>query len=156
MEKRKEPRSPNTAAKITDFKQLHVWQEARRLRTPVYRLTSTFPKEEAYGLTSPMRRAAVSITANIAEGYGRFSYQETVQFCRHSRASVYELRDHLTTALDQSYSSHEQHEEADRCAMDVVRLLNGYIRSTLRLQDEAESRKRARNRNASGASEPAP
>ena len=66
----------------------------------MYELTRRFPADEKNVLTSQMRRAAISVTANLAQGYGRFSYQENMQFCRHARASAYELRDHLTSALD--------------------------------------------------------
>ena len=81
-----------------------------------------------------MRRAAISVTANIAEGYGRFSYQENLQFCRQSRGSAYELRDHFTTALDAGYVTREKFLELNAMALDVIRLLNGYIRSTVRLK----------------------
>ena len=70
------------------------------------------------------------MTANIAEGFGRYSYQENIQFCRHSRASVYELRDHFTTALDAGYISKEEYAELNEQAVAVIRLLNGYIRAT--------------------------
>lgn len=132
MENRKEG-----ATKIGDFTQLRVWQAARKLRQGLYRLTRNFPEEEKFGLTTQARRAAVSVTANLAEGYGRFSYQENIQFCRQSRASLYELRDHLTTALDAGYVSREKHHQLESLAMDVLRLLNGYIRSTKKLKDNA-------------------
>jgi len=76
------------------------------------------------------RRAAVSVTANIAEGFGRYSYQENIQFCRQSRGSVYELRDHFTTALDPGYITKEQYSILERQAISVIKLINGYIRST--------------------------
>ncbi len=88
------------AKKIKDFTDLETWKLARLLRGRIYRFSKNFPEHERYGLLSQMRRAAVSVTANLAEGYGRFSYQENPQFCRQSRGSVYELRDHLITALD--------------------------------------------------------
>jgi four helix bundle protein len=139
MENRKEEKPETPKQKIGDFKELRVWQEARKLRAAVYRITRSFPKEEAYGLVSQMRRAAVSVTANLAEGYGRFSYQENVQFCRQSRASIYELRDHFTSALDAAYVSSDQYDELESQAMHVVRLVNGYIRSTLKLQNEKKT-----------------
>jgi len=139
MENRKEEKKEPPKKKIGDFKELRVWQEARKLRAAVYRITRSFPKEESYGLVSQMRRAAVSVTANLAEGYGRFSYQENAQFCRQSRASIYELRDHFTTALDAAYASSEQYRELEDQAMHVVRLVNGYIRSTLKLLDQKKT-----------------
>jgi len=89
-----------------------------------------FPEHEKFGLSSQMRRAAVSVTANLAEGYGRFSYQENIQFCRQSRGSVYELRDHLTTALDAGYITPDEYKDNNTQAVSVVKLINGYIRAT--------------------------
>jgi len=126
------PRAP--AGKISDFTELETWKFARALRLKVYQFTSTFPRDEKYGLTSQMRRAAISATANIAEGYGRYSYQENVQFCRQARGSLYELRDHLTTALDASYLSTEIFAELDAMAVSAIRLINGYIRATRNLK----------------------
>ncbi len=91
MENGKQERPSVRTRALRDFKELEAWRFARRLRTEMYRLTKTFPAEERFGLASQMRRAAVSVTANLAEGYGRFSYQENMQFCRQSRGSVFEL-----------------------------------------------------------------
>jgi four helix bundle protein len=134
MENRKQLEA-NQRKTITDFTELHTWQAARKLRGELYRLTKSFPHEENFGLTAQIRRAAVSVTANIAEGYGRFSYQENIQFCRHSRASVFELRDHLTTALDAGYIPKNRYRELDERAIEVIRLLNGYIRATKKLKE---------------------
>jgi len=134
MENRKED-SAAPKKKVGDFTELRTWQAARKLRQEIYRLTKSFPEEERFGLAAQMRRAAVSVTANLAEGYGRFSYQENMQFCRQSRGSVYELRDHLTSVLDAGYVSRDQHKRFDSMALDVVRLINGYIRSTKKLKD---------------------
>jgi four helix bundle protein len=126
------PRAP--AGKISDFTELETWKFARALRRRVYQIANTFPADEKYGLTSQMRRAAISATANIAEGYGRYSYQENVQFCRQARGSLYELRDHLTTALDAGYLSKEIFAELDATAVSAIRLVNGYIRATRNLK----------------------
>ncbi len=107
------------AKKIKDFADLETWKLARLLRG--------------------MRRAAVSVTANLAEGHGRFSYQENLQFCRQSRGSVYELRDHLITALDEGYISRQEYEEGEATALGVIRLLNGYIRATQKLKESSRS-----------------
>ena len=115
---------------IRDFTDLEMWQIARGLRRQIYDVCKRFPKDETFGLTAQMRRAAVSVTANIAEGFGRFSYQENIQFCRQSRGSTYEVRDHLITALDQGYISREDFETMSKTAISVIRLLNGYIRAT--------------------------
>ena len=75
------------------------------------------------------------MTANIAEGFGRYSYQENIQFCRHSRASGYELRDHFTTALDAGYISKEEYAQLNERAVAVIKLVIGYIRSTKNRRD---------------------
>ena len=115
---------------VRDFTDLETWQLARDLRKGIYQVCKAFPREETFGLTSQLKRAAVSITANIAEGFGRFSYQENIQFCRQSRGSVYEVRDHLTTALDAGFLSTETFDQLNSKAVSVVKLLNGYIRAT--------------------------
>jgi len=126
------PKSP-----ISDFKDLEVWKAARELRTAIYGLARLLPDFEKYGLACQLRRAATSVTANIAEGYGRYSYQENAQFCRQARGSLYELRDHLTTCVDEHYLSEDESVELERLAHRVIQLINGYIRSTLALRAAA-------------------
>ena len=125
---------PPDPGRMRDFRDLETWQVARRLRAELYRIVRMFPREETYGLVAQIRRAAISVTANLAEGYGRYSFQENLQFCRQSRGSVYELRDHLTTALDAGYISQETYAQLESLAISVIRLLNGYIRSTKNLK----------------------
>ena len=107
------------------------------MRTAIYALARLLPDFEKYGLASQLRRAATSVTANIAEGYGRYSYQENAQFCRQARGSLYELRDHLTTCADEHYLSADKSADLDRLALRVIQLFNGYIRSTLALKAAA-------------------
>jgi four helix bundle protein len=123
------PRGP-----VKDFTDLKVWQLGRELRRHVYEHSKRFPPDEKHALTSQIRRAAVSITANIAEGFGRFSYQENMQFCRHARGSAFELRDHLIAALDAGYLIKKDWKELDELAQRTIQVLNGYIRSTRELQ----------------------
>ncbi len=104
----------------------------------VYEITKAFPPEEKYGLAAQMRRAAFSVTANLAEGYGRFSYKENIQFSRQSRGSAFELRDHFTTALDATYFNQDAYQDLESLAMQVIRLLNGYIRKTKELKAAAD------------------
>jgi len=124
-------------AAITDFKDLEVWKVARELRSAVYLLCRRLPDLEKYGLATQLRRAATSVTANIAEGYGRYSYQENAQFCRQARGSVYEVRDHISTCEDQHYLTADESAQLDKLAHRVIQLVNGYIRSTLALRDRA-------------------
>ena len=122
---------------IKDFKDLEVWRAARDLRHEIYKLAKTLSDFEKFGLASQLRRAAVSVTANIAEGFGRFGYQENAQFCRQARGSLYEVRDHLITCLDEGYLKAADSARLRECADSVGRLLNGYLRSTLALKQQA-------------------
>jgi len=109
------------------FEDLKVWQLAREFRKNIYNISKMFPKEEIYGLTNQIRRAAYSITANIAEGHGRYHYQENIQFCRTSRASINEVLDYLYTALDNNYITEKDfHKLYDR-GRKIEMVLNGYI-----------------------------
>jgi four helix bundle protein len=124
--------------RITDFTDLEVWKAGRELRREVYKLALTFPDFERFGLASQMRRAAASVTANIAEGFGRFGYQENAQFCRQARGSLYELRDHLITCLDEGYLNDAQAKTLGLLTQRVGQLLNGYLRATLALKQGRE------------------
>ena len=109
---------------------------ARDLRREAYNLVRGFPSEEKYALANQVRRAAISVTANIAEGFGRYHYQENIQFCRQARGSVFELRDHLITAQDQGYMTAEEYRRMEDLAQRVIQTLNGYIRATQTRQKE--------------------
>jgi len=122
---------------VRDFKDLEVWRVARALRVEIYKVAKLLPDFEKFGLAAQLRRAATSVTANIAEGYGRFGYQENVQLCRQARGSVYELRDHLTTCVDEGYVDLAEAKKLDGMAQRVAQMLNGYIRSTLALKAAA-------------------
>src|SRR3989338_7264449 len=90
---------------ILSFTDLRVWQEGHKLVLMVYRETKHFPDEERFGLTSQVRRSAVSVTSNIAEGFGRFSYKEKLQFYHTSLGSLFELQNQLIIARDIGYLS---------------------------------------------------
>ena len=113
---------------IKHFKDIEAWKMARELRIAVYRVIKKLPIEERYDLASQLRRAAISCTANIAEGYGRFHFQENIQFCRISRRSIYETQDHLITCLDNEYIAKEEYENILSFTKNAIRLLDGYIR----------------------------
>jgi four helix bundle protein len=116
---------------LRDFTDLEVWKAARDLRCEVYRLVRALPDFEKFALATQLRRAAVSVTANIAEGFARYSYQENVQFCRQTRGSVYEVRDHLITCRDEHHLAENDFVRIDELAQRMAKLLNGYLRSTL-------------------------
>ena len=124
--------------RVRDFTDLQVWQLARNLRQEKYCLVRALPTEERYALSRQFRRAATSITANIAEGFGRCSFQENIQFCRLARGSAYEIRDHLITAKDQGFLSDQDYHRIEILAQRVIQTLNGYIRST-KARQKAES-----------------
>jgi len=109
------------------FEDLDIWQFSRDFRKEISSLIRTFPSEEKYRLNDQLIRASRSVTANIAEGYGRYHYQENIQFCRQSRGSLYEIIDHLTVALDEGYISADQLEELKKKSFVIIRKLNAYI-----------------------------
>lgn len=112
---------------IQSFKDLKVWQKGRRIRKEVSCLTNILPEEEKYRLKDQMLRASRSVTANISEGYGRFHYQENIQFCRQARGSLYELLDHLSCAVDEEYFTQKEVENINKEITGCIKLLNGYI-----------------------------
>lgn len=116
-----------TASKISAFTDLEVWQKAHQLVLLIYKITKEFPKDEMFGLVSQMRRAAVSITSNIAEGFSRFSYKEKVQFYAISLSSLSELQSQLLIARDIPYLPQEKFEAAYNLSFDVQRMLRRLI-----------------------------
>ncbi|NIR48956.1 four helix bundle protein [candidate division KSB1 bacterium] len=111
-----------------DFITLEAWQNARDVKLFFHKkVLPRLPREERYNLLSQIRRASISITANIAEGYGRFHYQEGIQFYRISRGSLYELKDHLITCLDLQYIDTKTYDEGKQLIELAQKNLNGYI-----------------------------
>lgn len=113
---------------VKHFTDLIAWQKTREIKQKIYKIIQSFPEEEKYNITSQMRRAACSVTANIAEGYGRYHYKENIQFCRLARGSIYELQDHLITSFDQNYIKADIFNELDNDILEAIRLIDGYIR----------------------------
>jgi len=104
---------------------LIVWQKAMELVTEVYRVTRTFPKEELYGLSSQIRRSAVSVPSNLAEGHGRNSRKEFHQFVGQARGSLVELETQLEIALNLGYLRRDVADVLLTRASEVGRLVNG-------------------------------
>ena len=92
---------------MESFEQLEVWKKAREIRIFVMKVIQKLPKEEKYGLFMQSKRSSRSISNNIAEGFGRFHFQENIQFCRVARGSLTETLDHMIIALDEGYISEE-------------------------------------------------
>jgi four helix bundle protein len=112
---------------LSSYTQLEAWKKARQLVAEIYRLTSKFPKEEVYGLSSQMRRAAVSIPSNIAEGCGRQYKKETIQFQFMARGSQYELETELYLAFDLELISEMELSQALELLVECRKLLSGFI-----------------------------
>lgn len=110
------------------FEDLSVYQAAREFRKAVYAVARDLPEVEKYGLASQMRRAAVSLTNNIAEGHGRYHYPDQIRFMLQSRGSLEELIDDLNVCLDEGYLEPEDVAELKQKAQSVLALLNGYLR----------------------------
>lgn len=118
------------------FKELDVWKKASLLRKEITELTKKFPSEEKFRLTEQMIRASRSVTANIAEGHGRYHYQENVQFCRMSRGSLTELQDHLSVAVEENYIDLDLEHTFNQQIEECIRLLNGYINYLLKAKKQ--------------------
>lgn len=114
--------------KIYSFKDLTVWKECRKLRIDISNLAGNLPRIERYRLIDQMIRASRSVTANIAEGYGRHHHRENMQFCRQAHGSLYELIDHITCLYDEGYIEKEKQELLEKDINNCIRILNGYIR----------------------------
>jgi len=114
---------------VKHYQQLIAWQKAIVLVTDVYSLTATFPRDEIYGLTSQLRRAAVSIPSNIAEGQGRATKGEFIQFLCHARGSLFEVETQLEIGRNLGYIATEQQTPLASELSELGRILNGLITS---------------------------
>jgi four helix bundle protein len=112
---------------LKDFRELKVWGKAHQLTLDVYRSTAGFPKEELYGLTSQIRRAAASIPANIAEGCGRGGNVEFARFLQIAMGSASELEYHLLLSRDLKILDPTQHRQLDLQVVEVKRILSSLI-----------------------------
>lgn len=125
---------------IHSFEDLECWKTARNLRLFVSReIVAHLPKEERYELASQLRRAVRSVTANIAEGFGRFHFRDNYKFCSNARGSLFEVLDHLITAHDDAYISEEVLVEGRRLFETAKRLLNGYMNYLTRASNDTKT-----------------
>ena len=120
------------------YRELLVWRKAKALAVGIYRATETFPRTEIYGLTSQIRRAAVSVASNIAEGQGRLTLGEFQHFLGQARGSLLELDTQVAIALDLAYLKPEQHEILDREIYQVLGLLNRLIESLRKRRSQSD------------------
>jgi four helix bundle protein len=110
------------------FEDLEVYRVAREFRKTMYAVTRRLPELETYDLASQVRRAAVSLTNNMAEGHGRYHYPDQTRFFLHSRGSLEELMDDVNVCSDENYLPSEEITKLKEQALLVLRLINGYIR----------------------------
>jgi four helix bundle protein len=114
---------------LKNYKDLKVWQKAYQLCITIYKITKHFPKEEQYGLTSQIRRSAVSVPSNIAEGYGRKTTQEYMQSLYIAYGSHCELETQIMLSKDLGYIKSDDFQELQQNIGDVERMLKALIKS---------------------------
>jgi four helix bundle protein len=112
---------------MVSLKELEVYKKCCELRRHISILTKNLPIEEKYELRSQIIRSSRSITANIAEGYGRYHYQENIQFLRIARGSLFETKDHISCGVEEKYWSKEDQNIFTQKFEESLRLINGYI-----------------------------
>ena len=114
---------------MRDFRSLKVWQKSHRLTLAIYTATKPFPKDELYGLTSQLRRAASSVAANIAEGCGRNGSAELARFCHIAMGSASELEYHLLLAKDLGLLTDGAYTSLDSGVTEVKRMLTAFLQT---------------------------
>ena len=122
---------------MKSYRELDVWKRAMDMAVAVYALTSEFPSQERYGLTSQMQRAAVSVPANIAEGYGRLHRGDYIHHLSIASSSLAELETHITLAVRLGFVEREAAAAVWNMAQEVGKMLSGMIRS---LQGKSEKK----------------
>ena len=113
--------------KFRTFEDLEIYKAAREFRKKMYGVTRRLPDSEKFELAGQIRRAAVSLTNNMAEGHGRFHYPDQIRFFLHSRGSLEELVDDLNVCLDERYVPSDEIEKLKRQAGGALPLINGYL-----------------------------
>ncbi len=127
-------------SQIRTYRDLLVWQKAMKLVTEVYVITKEFPSSELYGLTSQIRRSAVSIPSNIAEGYARNSDGDFVRFLRIACGSVYELQTQMEIAQNLGYLTVSKSENTSQLSMEIEKMLSSLIGKISKSQSAASSK----------------
>ncbi len=117
---------------MMSYRRLVVYQHSRKYVKDIYLLTKDFPKEELFALTNQLRRAAVSITSNIAEAMGRFSDKDKLHFLEFAFGSLYETMSQIEIALDLNYITKEQYDDMEKQVSDIAKMLSGLRNSIMR------------------------
>lgn len=122
---------------VKSFENLEVWQIGRDLVTKIYRLTASLPESEAFGLIAQIKQAALSVPANIAEGFGRYHYMDKAKFYLNARGSLYELKSHLLIARELRYLKRSQPVSDALTLVDNLSVkLNNLIAATRKLKNK--------------------
>ena len=115
-------------SEIKTFEDLDVWQKGKLLTLKIYEISSHFPKDEVFGISSQVKRAALSVPANIAEGFGRFHYLDKAKFYLNARGSLYELKSHLLIARELGFirdgAADDSFELIDHLSLKINNLIN--------------------------------
>lgn len=122
--------------KIESYQDLEVWKQTKDLVSHIYRVTKSFPKEEQFGLINQLRRAAVSIPSNIAEGCGRNHFKDSIQFFFISRGGLYEVETQILISSDLDYLNSSDKDLLLEKIKNCKRLLNGFINYFQNLSDQ--------------------
>lgn len=120
----------NTKKKIYSFTDLEAWRESHKLVLMIYAQTKSFPSNEQFGLVNQLRRAATSVTSNIAEGFSKESYKEKVLFYRRSLGSLTEIQNQILVARDVGYIIQNNFSKSAEQTVAVSKLLNGLIKKS--------------------------
>ena len=113
---------------IKTYRDLVVWKKSMELVTEIYKMTKTFPKEEIYGLASQIRRCAISVPSNIAEGYGRRSTDDYLRFLRIAISSLYEIQTQIEIALNLKYLPDNKFQQIYESTREIERMLSSLIK----------------------------
>lgn len=116
--------------KIKNFYELDAWKISHQLVLDIYKITEEFPRSETFGLTSQLRRASSSITANIAEGFERYHFKDKIKFYYQARGSAAEVQNFLILSRDLGFITKDDCKNIGQRAKQVMQILNGLIRAT--------------------------
>jgi four helix bundle protein len=121
-------------SEIKTFEDLEVWQKGKALTLRIYEIAAHFPKDEVYGITSQVKRAALSVPANVAEGFGRYHFLDKAKFYLNARGSLYELKSHLLIATELQFIKAAEIADVLQIIEQLSLQINNLINATRRLR----------------------
>lgn len=120
-------------AQVRTYQDLEVWKKSRELVKQIYAVTKSFPQEEQFGLTNQLRRSAISVASNIAEGSGRAGVKDSTRFFYIARGSLYEIETQMVLATDLQYISDDELDQVQDTITSCKKLLNGLIKYFMKM-----------------------